>query len=124
MGYAALTDIVLLLLIFFLLSTSFVLRPGLKVDLPEGHSEERTEAVPLTVTLTEEGVIYVDGEMVESAEVLDALFREYASEREDAAVILEASRKVFLQHAVQVLDSARQSGLQRLVIATEPPDGT
>ena len=123
-GYAALTDIVLLLLIFFLLSTSFVLRPGLRIDLPEGRSEERTEAAPLTVTLTEEGEIFVDGEVVDTIEALDDLFRSYAASRDDPSVILEASRSVFLQHAVRVLDSARQSGLQRLVIATEPPDGT
>lgn len=118
-GYTSLTDIVLLLLIFFLLSSSFVLRPGLHVRLPEGESTQETPSAVVTVTVTTDARLYVDQEPVASFEELETALRRRSETR--STVVLEAERDVALQHAVRVLDLARRAGLDRLVIATEPP---
>ena len=117
-GYTSLTDIVLLLLIFFLLSSSFVLRPGLHVRLPEGETTQETPQNPVTVTVTTEGQLFVDQRPVSSFEALEAELRRRAESR--PTVVLEAERDVALEHAVHVLDLARQAGMDRLVIASEP----
>ncbi len=122
-GYASLTDIVLLLLIFFLLSSSFVLRPGLKIRLPAGEATEETTSSPITVTLSATGEIYVDQVRVERFEQIGAALLRRLEGGAEPTVVLEADREIALKHAVSVLDQARQQGVERLVIATEAPEG-
>ena len=64
-SFASLTDIVLLLLIFFLLSSSFVFQPGIKVQLPKAETGEQQSDRSLVVTLTEQGAIFLDTERVD-----------------------------------------------------------
>ncbi len=59
-----LIDVVLLLLIFFMLSSSFVFNPGVKVDLPEYSSGETLQESDLVVTITEEGLYFYNDESV------------------------------------------------------------
>ncbi len=121
-GYASLTDIVLLLLIFFLLSSSFVLRPGLEIRLPSSETTEQTTPAPITVTVTAGGEIYVDQVRLGAFAEIGPELRRRLQAGAEATVVLEADREIALRHAVHVLDQARQEGVERLVIATEAPD--
>ena len=57
-SYSSLTDIVLLLVIFFLLTSQFVIQTGVKVKLPGSKTNEQSEPTRMMVTITSEGVIY------------------------------------------------------------------
>ena len=118
-GFTSLTDIVLLLLIFFLLSSSFVLRPGLAIRLPEGEASESVESAPLSVTLTEEGAVFLDQMRVDGFSGLEEALPRALASRGTGTIVLEAERGVALEHAVRVLDLARMHGDENLVIATE-----
>lgn len=118
-GYASLTDIVLLLLIFFLLSSSFVLRPGLRIQLPAGETSEETTAAPITVTITVDGQLYVDQQRLDSFEELEGVMLKRLETGAEPVVVLEADRDVALRHAVNVLDRARRVGIENLIIATQ-----
>ncbi len=118
-GYASLTDIVLLLLIFFLLSSSFVLRPGLRIRLPAGHTSEETVASPITVTLDISGHIFVDQAEVDGFEGLELELRRRLEAGAEPTLVLEADRDLALRHAVRVMDLAREAGVENLVVATE-----
>jgi biopolymer transport protein ExbD len=118
-GYASLTDIVLLLLIFFLLSSSFVLRPGLRIRLPAGTQSEETVSSPITVTLEASGRIFVDQTEVDGFEGLAMALRRRLASGATPTLVLEADRDMALRHAVRVLDMAREAGLENLVLATE-----
>ncbi|MDZ7680899.1 MAG: biopolymer transporter ExbD [Fodinibius sp.] len=58
---SSLTDIVLLLLIFFLLTSSFVTNFGIKVNIPKAETGAQTESQFITVAVTKDGQFYVDG---------------------------------------------------------------
>ena len=61
-SYSSLTDIVMLLLIFFLLTSQFVVQTGVKVKLPSSKTNEKTSPSRLVVTLTAAGAIYAGSE--------------------------------------------------------------
>ncbi|MDH3252814.1 MAG: biopolymer transporter ExbD, partial [Ignavibacteria bacterium] len=63
-SFSSLTDIVMLLLIFFLISSSFVIQPGIKVVLPRAETGENESNRGITISMTEKGQIFVNAEQV------------------------------------------------------------
>lgn len=120
-NYASLTDIVLQLLIFFLLSSSFVSSPGIKVQLPKAQAVETQSDRQTVITLTESGKIYLNLDEVTTSTLAQKLIPVLDRNR-DQVVIVRADKSVTLQRTVQVIDIAKAVGAQKFMIATEPQD--
>lgn len=118
-SYSSLTDIVMLLLIFFLLSSSFVIQPGIKVQLPKAETGETQTDKNITVTLTEKGQVYLNSEQI-TIETLGQKLSSAMQNETDKVVVIKADRNVTLQNTVQVIDIAKAVGASRFMIATQP----
>lgn len=116
-SHSSLTDIVFLLLIFFLLSSSFVIQSGIKVKLPKSETSEQETQRQIVVTVTDKGVIFLNDKQV-TAETLGALLAPMIQQDHEKVVVIKADQTVSLQSAVQVMDIAKGVGAARLVIAT------
>jgi len=114
---SSLTDIVLLLLIFFLLTSSFVTNFGIKVDIPKAETGAQTEAQLITVAVTKDGQFYVDGEPTSSGMLASAL-REARGNKTQATLVLRADKDAIIDNAVRVMNIAKALNL-RIVMATE-----
>lgn len=114
---SSLTDIVLLLLIFFLLTSSFVTNFGIKVDIPKAETGAQTEAQLITVAVTKDGQFYVDGEPTSSGMLASAL-REARENKSQATLVLRADKDAIIDNAVRVMNIAKALDL-RIVMATE-----
>lgn len=114
---SSLTDIVLLLLIFFLLTSSFVTNFGIKVDIPKAETGAQTEAQYITVVVTKDGQFYVDGEPAASGMLASAL-REAKNNKQQATLVLRADKDAIIDNAVRVMNIAKALDL-RIVMATE-----
>lgn len=112
-----LTDIVMLLLIFFLLSSTFILQPGIKVDLPEAQVTETVDQETLTVTILVSGGVYLNDQPVSLAELPARLLQEL-TQGADKDIILRADEEIPFRRAVEVMDIAKQVGAARFLIAT------
>ncbi|HTR82022.1 MAG TPA: biopolymer transporter ExbD [Bacteroidota bacterium] len=121
-NYAALTDIVMQLLIFFLLSSSFVVMPGVKVQLPKSQNSEVQTDRSTVITLTASGRLFLNLDEVTKATLAQKLVPVLDKDRTQV-VILKAEKSVSLQSAVEVIDIAKGVGAQRFMIATEPNEG-
>lgn len=115
----AMADIVFLLLIFFLLSSSFILQTGIRVQLPQVTQVERQPKKDIVVTMTADEELYLDG-----IKVPWARFREKLEQRlhdsGSKTVIVKGDEAVSLGRTVQVMDIARQLGAEQLAIAARP----
>jgi len=118
-SFSSLTDIVLLLLIFFLLSSTFIVQPGIKVRLPRSETTEVTSEKNVTISITRDGSYYLNEERV-TLSTLPALLRQKFAFGTEQVVVIKADRDVTLQSAVDVMDIARSVGFERFSIATEP----
>ncbi|MCZ6776247.1 MAG: biopolymer transporter ExbD [Ignavibacteria bacterium] len=118
-SFSGLTDIVFLLLIFFLLSSSFVVQPGIKVQLPKAETGETQTEKNIIVTLTEKGQLFVNDQQV-SLESLGQKLSAALNNDNAKIVIIKADKNVTLQNTVQVIDIAKAVGVTRFMIATQP----
>lgn len=113
-----LVDCFCLLLIFFMISTTFDASAAIRVTLPEGAGEGvRREGRDLRVKVDRAGVLYLGKDRV-STEELAQKFREAAADDRATLVVVEADEDAAHKHVVAVMDRAKSSGLHKLAIAT------
>lgn len=125
-----LVDLVFLLIIFFLLSTTFRVAPGIRIDLPEASSQKiRTERKEIILTVDGSGAIYLNKDPVEP-EALSVRLAASAREDRDTTVLIKGDRNAGFGRMVDVLDRVKYAGLYRIAILTQkvkdrdtPPTG-
>jgi biopolymer transport protein ExbD len=114
----SLIDIVFMLLIYFLLTTNFMVDEGIKVKLPQAKAAAPQTEEVITVYVDEHGRAFLGTDEVP----LDRLFsrlQERIGSRQDELVVVRADRSVILNKAVKVMDIAKAAGAGRLCLATE-----
>ena len=114
----SLIDIVFLLLIYFLLTTNFMVEEGIKIKLPQAKAAAPQTEEVVTLYVDEQGRAFVGSEEVPLARLFDRL-REMIRNRENKLVVVRADRAVILNKAVRVMDIAKAAGAERLCLATE-----
>lgn len=112
---AGLADIILLLLIFFILTSSFVTQFGIQVTLPKTETGVTTDDQYVTVTLTEDGNYFVDESPVTREGLLTAI-RNSAGTR--SALLMRADEKASIGQFAVVANIAKALNL-RILMATE-----
>lgn len=112
-------DVVFLLLIFFMISTTFVETPGIEVNLPESSARQiEKEPEEFKVYVTREGDIFL-GEKQVSFDQLKERLAEAGPQIMEKSFLLLADREAQHGRVVQIMDAARTAGITRLAIATE-----
>lgn len=113
-------DVVFLLLIFFMISTTFIEHPGLSIDLPTSGAEQiKQNSKEIQVYLTAKGDIYLQREQV----TLDNLQRQLKNFGPMAAkkmtFLLMADKGARHGRVIQLMDAAKTAGFGKLAIATD-----
>ena len=116
---AGLTDIVLLLLIFFLLTSSFIPQFGIQVNLPQAETSAPMEQQYVSVAITDDGRFYVNQDLVPREGLLDAI-RDAQGDR--TALVLRADQDATVGQFATVANLAKALNM-RVLMATER-DGT
>ena len=117
----AMIDVVFLLLLFFVLSSTFVLQPGIKVKFPSTVTTERPARKDLVLIIARDKRIFLNNELVKFNSLWGRLVEELKFQQE-AALVLRADRDVAHGFVVRVMDVAKQAGAERIAIATSPLD--
>jgi biopolymer transport protein ExbD len=114
-----LTDVFLVLLIIFMITTSAMVKPAADVDLPE-TAEDQQETEGVMVTMTPSKQIYVGDRAVDGddAAVVSAL-RDSLARAKQKVVILAGDRQVVLGEVVRVLALAKEAGASGFALASE-----
>jgi biopolymer transport protein ExbD len=117
----SLVDVLFLLLIFFIVSSTFLEQPGMKLDLPKTQAKEPVRMEGYTLFILSDRSLYLNEDAVAMAELGNRL-KEIAPEVEDRGLILKADETVNYGHVVEVMDLVKQSGIQKLIVATQPKE--
>ncbi|MCX8072560.1 MAG: biopolymer transporter ExbD [Candidatus Binatia bacterium] len=113
-----LTDIFLVLLIIFMVTSTALVQQGTQVQLPRASSGQSVSP-GVVVTAGSNGELQVDGKPVSWSQLPVAL-RQALARSGQSSVVLQGDRNVVLERAVQILTIAREAGAQRVSIATVP----
>jgi biopolymer transport protein ExbD len=109
-------DVVFIMLIFFIVTASFVKESGIDVNKPDAATAERKERGNILVALTETGEIWIDKRQVDVRAVRANIERLHA-ENPQGSVIIQADRNSKNGLLVEVMDAARQAGVFNVSIA-------
>jgi len=116
---APLIDVVFLLLIFFMLTSSYIFQPGIKINIPKAVTSEVVQEKNLIITISKEGLIYLNQHLL-SLDQLKVHLAKLANE--ERPLLIKADRNASLGKVVQIWDMSREAGLTQINIATNQPE--
>jgi biopolymer transport protein ExbD len=114
-----LTDVMLVLLVVFMVTTPLIMKAGIDINLPKAHAKSDAPLQRLTISVSAGGKVYLDNQPV-ALDQLGALLSDRIKKGADPSVTVSADKLVPYGDAVHVLDIARQAGAAKLVLAAEP----
>jgi biopolymer transport protein ExbD len=114
----SLIDVLFLLLIFVMVSSTFLEQPGIKLDLPEAKSAAIVEQKDYMLYLNREGKLYLNNTDI-SLDQLAGTLKEHLPKMKDESLILKADQDVSHGLVVQLMDIIKNSGVKKLVIGTQ-----
>lgn len=120
-----LIDVLLFLLLFFILTTTFQRQASLRVDLPQAApTADQDPEAPVEIAIDAQGRYYIDGHAVINTRdtTLMAALRAAIDQHPKAPVIVRADGQTPHQAVVTAMDIAQQLGIKRLSIATQGPE--
>ena len=114
-----LVDIVFILLIFFLITSTFVQSPGIDVNLPKANSSaETSQSQSIVITVDENGQLIYGGEVTDIGGLTDTLSKLF-KESPGHQIVIQADETTNHGAVVEAMDAAREAGFRKLGIATQ-----
>jgi biopolymer transport protein ExbD len=110
-----LVDITLVLLIIFMVTTSYIVNPSIKVDLPKAASGSDQTRTTLALTLTKEGRLYLNGDLSDETQVVQQIATELPK-NPDLQAIIAADKVVPHGSVVHIIDLVKRAGVRKFAI--------
>lgn len=113
----SLIDVLFLLLIFLMVSSTFLEQPGIQLELPRAKSSVLVEQKEFTLFVNKDGHIFLNDSEIKIDE-LESKLKNAIPEMKDGSLILKADKDVNYGLVVRVMDGVKNSGVKRLIIGT------
>ena len=113
-----LIDVLFLLLIFLMVSSTFLDQPGIKLELPQADSSVVVEQKDYILFVNKEGKMYLNSLEVDFGN-LQSRLKDVLHEMKDGSLILKADQDVSHGIVVKIMDIVKKSGIKKLIIGTK-----
>jgi len=113
-----LLDIVFIMLIFFIVTSTFVKEPGVEVLRPEAATASERTFASILVAVTEDDKIWINKEEVELDQVR-ILVEELKRENPKATAVVQADQKAKTRYLVEIVNQIRAAGISDVAVSTE-----
>ena len=110
-------DMLFLILLFFLVTSSFIEQPNIKLELPSTKYAATSKLEERTLTISQDGKLFFQYEPVERKDLISVLKNAF-SKQDDKTLVLRADKNVSYGIVVDVMDAAKGAGLRRIVAPT------
>lgn len=111
-------DIILVVLIIFMVTTPFIMKPSISVNLPKAGSGDETTPSELSVTITADGKLALNGKPTDEASIT-GYAQQLASKRPDVQAIVSADQSVPHGRVVAIIDAIKGGGVKRFAISID-----
>ena len=116
----SLIDVMFLLLIFFMVSSTFKNQPAINLVLPRSATASETVDTPAILFLTAEGEVYLNDTLVDKATLATRL-QDLHSETDEDRMVLRADENANHGDVVELIDTIKQSGFTRVSLSARVP---
>ena len=113
-----LVDIILVVLIIFMVTAPAMLKPNFPVQLPEAAASETSEPSFLNVTITEQGQVMINGQILDEAQTVQ-LAKEQFEKNPKVQAVITADRKAYHESVIQAMDWIKKAGVSDFAVTTE-----
>jgi len=115
------TDVVLVLLIIFMITTPMLSQHQIKVDLPEAaETTERSEDKIIEVSIDKDGFVFVDGTQFHN-DYIEQAIKDKVTKYPDRPVVIKGDKTIKYDLVVSVMDKAKQAGVAKFGLAIDVP---
>jgi biopolymer transport protein ExbD len=114
----SLIDVMFLLLVFFMVSTTFAEHPAIKLELSSAGTAEPSKLEPLVLAIDKKGAMFLNGAPVDEAALRSGLKE---ARKPDTTLVLKADKGVPYGYVIRAMDISREVGIRRIVSLTETP---
>ena len=111
-------DVVFIMLIFFIVTATFIKQAGIEVLRPEAQTSEQKPTVSVLVAIGEGGDIWIDKKKVDIRNVRPMMERLHA-ENPKGGLVIQADSESKVEKVLAIMDSARAIGISKIAIASE-----
>ena len=115
----SLIDIIFMLLLFFMITSTFLEQPGIKLELPTAKTSANAEPQGYVLTVDKKGELFLNRQPVTMAD-LETEIRKALPQMKDCALVLKADQEITHGLVVRVMDMAKRGGVKKLIIGTKP----
>jgi len=116
-----LVDVMLVLLIIFMVASSYIVKPSIEVNLPKAATGGDTLDTTLSIVITEDGQLFLNGEKADE-EAVKARCKTVAKLDDQAQAIIAADKGTPHGTVVRIIDLVRQNGVLKFAINIDPMD--
>lgn len=114
---APVVDVLFLLLIFFMVTSTFVEQPSIKLVLPSAKYSEAGKIEALTLIITRDGDLFLEGRPVK-IEDIEKVFQDIVEKLQDKTLVLKADKDVPYGKVIRIMDAAKGAGLKKIIAPT------
>ena len=114
-----LVDITLVLLIIFMVTASYIVSPAIKVDLPKAASGSDQTKTTLSLTISKDNQVYLNGERSSDQKIVDYIHGELPK-NPDLQAIIAADKVVSHGDVIHIIDLVKRSGVHRFALNVDP----
>tara|TARA_Y100001956_G_scaffold78277_1_gene89799 strand:- start:2672 stop:3076 length:405 start_codon:yes stop_codon:yes gene_type:complete len=111
-------DIVFIMLIFFIVTSSFVRESGIEVNRPQATQSVSQKDAGIFIAITDNNEIFIDKRIVD-VERVQASIELLLLDKPDSALVIQADERAYNGVVVKVMDAAKSAGVEKIALATE-----
>jgi biopolymer transport protein ExbD len=115
----SLIDVIFMLLLFFMITSTFLEQPGIKLELPTAQTSTHAEPQEYVLTVDKKGELFLNRRPLAMAD-LEAEIKKAMPDMKDAALVLKADQEISHGLVVRIMDLAKRGGVRKLIIGTKP----
>lgn len=113
-------DVVFIMLIFFIVTATFVKESGIDVNSPDAATAVKKEKANILIAINDKNEIWIDKRLVDIRSVRPNIERLHA-ENPQGSVVVQADKKSYTETLIKVMDAARSAGVYNIAIAAQEP---
>ena len=111
-------DIILVVLIIFMVTTPFIMKPSININLPKAGSGDDTTPSELTISITPDGKVALNGKASDEASIT-AYAHDLAIKKPDVQAIISADKEVTHGRVVGIIDAVKSGGVKKFAITID-----
>lgn len=113
----SMVDMLFLILLFFLVTSTFIEQPNIKLELPSTKYASTSKLEEKVLTISQDGKLFFQNKPIERKDLIPVL-KDAFSKQDDKTLIMKADKKVPYGVIIDVMDAAKGAGLRRIVAPT------